>query len=399
MPVASPRRCGARLLDRFTCVGTLWSVTARWLRSITPRRTVALVVVAVGLALTACTGGFSAPRVSGTLQPDSGKHDSGNLTAAGATLPAIIYQAWFYDYNRHVSSNVKVNYQSIGSGAGIQQLIEGSVDFAASDAPMTDKEMARGPNIQHLPAVASAVVLTYNLSLGQPLRLDGAAVAKIFLGEITRWNDPALAALNPGVELPDQAIHVVHRTESSGTTYVFTDWLSKVSPAWARQIGRTKDPSFPVGIGGTGSEGVTRVVKQTPGAIGYVELNYATTNHLPVALLKNPAGNFVAPSLETVQAATEGVTLPPDYRGSITNADGPDAYPVATFTFLLINKHYGSCTKARVILHVLWWAYHSEEARAEAHNLSYVTLPQKLQARVDATLHSITCDDGEKVLG
>lgn len=346
----------------------------------------------------ACTGGFSAPPIKGPLQPDSGKHDSGNLTAAGATLPAIIYQAWFYDYNHHVSSGVKVNYQSIGSGAGIQQLSEGSVDFAASDAPMTDAEIARDPGVQHLPSVASAVVLTYNLDLAKPLRLDGATTAKIFLGEVTRWDDAAIAALNPGVALPAGAIHVVHRTESSGTTYVFTDWLSKVSPTWAQKVGRTKDPAFPVGIGGTGSEGVTRVVKQTPGAIGYVELNYATTNHLPAALIQNPSGEFVAPSLETVEAATQGSTLPADYRGSITNAGGESAYPISTYTFLLINKHYESCTKARVILHVLWWAYHSDEARAEAHDLSYVTLPPQLQSRVDATLHGITCDGGKLVL-
>lgn len=363
-------------------------------------RWLVLIILALAVLATACTVGFSSPPMKGPLQPDSGKHDSGNLTAAGATLPAIVYQAWFYDYHRDVSSGVKVNYQSIGSGAGIQQLTEGSVDFAASDAPMTDAEMARGPGIQHLPAVASAVVLTYNLSLKQPLRLDGPTTAKIFLGQITRWNDPAIAALNPGDALPDQVIHVVHRTESSGTTYVFTDWLSKVSPVWAQKVGRSKDPNFPVGIGGTGSEGVTRVVSQTPGALGYVELNYATTNHLPAALVDNPSGAFVAPSLQSVEAAAAGAQLPPDYRGSITNAPGASAYPISTFTFLLINRHYDSCAKARVILHVLWWAYHSDEARSEAHNLSYVTLPANLQMRVDATLRSVTCgNNGQKALG
>ncbi len=374
-------------------------MTRRRARYSPPRWFVAPIILALAVAISACTGGFSSPATDGSLQPDSGKHDSGNLTAAGATLPAIIYQAWFYDYHRDVSSGVKVNYQSIGSGAGIQQLIEGSVDFAASDAPMTDAEMARGPGIQHLPAVASAVVLTYNLSLKHPLRLDGATTAKIFLGEITRWDDPAIAALNPGEALPAAAIHVVHRTESSGTTYVFTDWLSKVSPTWMQRVGRTKDPSFPVGIGGTGSEGVTRVVSQTPGAIGYVELNYAATNHLPAALVANPSGEFVAPSLQTVEAAAATAQLPADYRGSITNAPGQDAYPISTFTFLLINTHYQSCSKARVILHVLWWAYHSDEARAEAHDLSYVTLPANLQSRVDATLRAVTCGNGQKALG
>lgn len=351
------------------------------------------------MLLAACGGGFSSPPQTGPLQPESGKEDSGNLTGAGATLPAIIYQAWFYDYQRDVASGVKVNYQSVGSGAGIQQLIEGSVDFAATDAPMTESELARGPDIQHLPAVASAVVLTYRLDLEKPLRLDGDTTAKIFLGEITRWDDPAIAALNPGVTMPDEAIHVVHRTESSGTTYVFTDWLSKVSAAWEQRVGRAKGASFPVGIGGTGSEGVTRVVEQTPGAIGYVEFNYATTNHLPIADIANPSGQFVTPSLESVEAATAASSLPGDYRGSITDADGPGAYPISTYTFLLINQHYESCTKARVLLHVLWWAYHSDEAEAEAHSLSYVTLPPKLQSRVDETLRGITCGEGERVLG
>jgi phosphate transport system substrate-binding protein len=373
-------------------------VTSRRDRLCLPQRLLALTIITLGVMLAACTGGFSSPPLNGPLQPDSGSHDSGNLTAAGATLPAIIYQAWFYDYHRDVSSGVKVNYQSIGSGAGIQQLIEGSVDFAASDAPMTNAEMAQAPDVQHLPAVASAVVVTYNLDMEKPLRLDGPTTAKIFLGEVTRWNDPVIAALNPGTTLPDEAIHVVHRTESSGTTFVFTDWLSKVSPAWNQRIGRTKEPSFPVGIGGTGSEGITRVVKQTPGAIGYVEFNYAATNRLPAALIANHAGEFVAPSLGSVEAAAASSQLPADYRGSITNAAGSGVYPISTFTFLLINRHYDSCDKARVLLHVLWWAYHSDEARSEARSLSYVTLPANLQQRVDATLHAITCDGGEKVL-
>lgn len=350
------------------------------------------------LVLAACGRSFSSPPFEGALQPDSGKHDSGNLTGAGATLPAIIYQAWFYDYHRDVSSGVKVNYQSIGSGAGIQQLIEGSLDFAATDAPMTADEVERAPGIQHLPSVASAVVLTYRLDIGQPLRLDGPTTARIFLGEITRWDDPAIVALNPGVTMPAQDIHVVHRTESSGTTYVLTDWLSRASTVWAQQIGRTKESSFPVGIGGTGSEGVTRVVEQTPGAIGYVEFNYAAANHLPVAALQNPAGKFVLPSLAGVEAATTASTLPDDYRGSIVDARSDDTYPVSTYTYLLIDQHFEDCTKARVLLHVLWWVYHSDEAAAEARDLSYVTLPPLLQERVDATLQSITCGDGELAL-
>lgn len=364
-----------------------------------PRRVFVLALALLIAAIAAACGeGFSAPPITGPLQPDSGKHDSGNLTGAGATLPAIIYQAWFYDYHRDVSSGVKVNYQSIGSGAGIQQLIEGSVDFAASDAPMTDAELAMDPNVQHLPAVASAVVISYNLDLKKPLRLDGATTAKIFLGEITKWDDPAIAALNPGTVLPAEDIHVVHRTESSGTTYVFTDWLSKTSKTWEQRIGRSKAPNFPVGIGGTGSEGVTRVVKQTPGAIGYVEQNYAVANHLALADIANASGEFVPPSLESVSRAASVAKLPPDYRGSITNVDAKGAYPISTFTFLLINKHYESCEKARVLLHVLWWAYHSQEGESEAHDLAYVSLPPSLQSRVDATLHDVTCGNGEKVL-
>ncbi|MEK6687597.1 MAG: phosphate ABC transporter substrate-binding protein PstS, partial [Gemmatimonadota bacterium] len=260
------------------------------------------------------------------------------LTGAGATFPYPIYSQWFQQYAG--TSGVEINYQSIGSGGGIRQFTEGTVDFGATDGPMKDDQIAAvNGNVVHLPTVLGAVVLTYNLpSLGETrLRLDGAAVADIFLGRITRWDDARLAALNPGLALPTRDLIVAHRSDGSGTSFVFTDYLSKVSEEWGTRVGAGTAVEWPIGLGGKGNEGVTQQVKQLEGSVGYVELVYATSNGLMVAQLRNANGEFVEPGLAAVTAAAAGATLTPgtDFRVSITNAPGAGAWPIASYTWLL----------------------------------------------------------------
>src|SRR4051812_32875607 len=262
-----------------------------------------------------------------------------SLTGAGATFPNPIYTKWFDAYNK--KTGVKINYQSIGSGGGIRQFTEGTVDFGASDGPMNESQIAAvNGNVVHIPTVLGAVAVTYNLpSLGTTqLKFDGNLLVDIFMGRVTNWNDPKIAALNPGVKLPDLDLIVVHRSDGSGTTYVFTDYLNKFSREWKDKVGFATSVNWPVGLGGKGNEGVTQQIKQTEGALGYVELIYAISNKPPYALIKNAAGQYVAPSLESVTAAAAGAKLAKDtdFRVSITNAPGEQAYPIASFTWLLV---------------------------------------------------------------
>ena len=352
----------------------------------------------LAIAGTACTRDASAPALVGPLTTTSGKDDRASLNGAGATFPAILYQAWFYDYNHQVAKHVRINYQAIGSGGGIQQFIEGSVDFGATDAPMSSKDIAKKPSTQHLPTVLGAVVLAYNIpGVSEPLRLDGAVVGGIYLGTITRWDDPAIAELNPGVALPAQALSVVQRSDGSGTSFVFTDWLTKVNPAWAAKVGASKSPNWPAGIGGRGNEGVSQLIRQTPYAIGYADYSYARQLGLQMALIRNKTGAFVAPTLDAVSAAAAGAVIPEDYRASITNAEGAGAYPVSSFTFLLLDRESTSCARTTVLLRMLWWAYHDEAAVAETRALDYAPLPAELLPRVEATMRSFTCK-GEPLL-
>jgi phosphate transport system substrate-binding protein len=299
------------------------------------------------------------------------------LTGAGATFPNPIYTKWFDAYSKQ--SGVQINYQSIGSGGGIRQFTEGTVDFGASDAPMTDAQVAaiRG-NVLHVPTVLGAVVATYNLpSAGkQALRFDGATLADIFLGRISRWRDRRITSLNPGVNLPDQDIIVVHRSDGSGTTFIFTDYLSNISPQWKGKVGKATSVQWPIGLGGKGNEGVTQQVKQTEGSIGYVELIYAISNGLPYAWLKNADGVFVEPSLKSVSAAAAGAQLGPDtdFRVSITNAPGQDSYPASSFTWLLLRKEGGDSTKARLLREFIQWMLRPEAQRMAA-DLHYAPLP------------------------
>jgi len=293
---------------------------------------------------------------------------------------------------------VKTNYQAVGSGGGIQQFAEQTVDFGATDLAMKDADVARIPGAQHLPMALGAVVITYRLEgLTAPLKLDGDTIAKIWLGKITTWNDAAITALNPGVTLPATSIAVVSRSDSSGTTGVFTDYLSAVSPEWKSSIGVQKAVKWPVGQGGTGNAGVTNAVKQTANSIGYVELNYAVGNKLKYADLKNKAGKFVTPTIESVSTVAAAVTLPADYRISIVNADGDGAYPIASFTYLLVRKDAASCAKAKPLVNMLWWAYHDPSAAKTATDLNYAPLPAKALAPIEATLRSLTCE-GKPIL-
>lgn len=353
----------------------------------------------------ACGGSKSAEQpsagsgaASGGIAANIGKDDKGDITGAGATFPAPLYQAWFADYHQLVATGLRINYQSIGSGGGIQQFTEKTVDFGATDAPMSDAELAKAADAVHIPMVMGAVVATYNLSgVTAPLQLDGPTLAKIYLGEIKKWSDGAIAGLNPGVKLPDADIQVVYRSDGSGTSFVWTDYLSNVSADWKSKVGTNKNPNWPAGQGGKGNEGVTNAVKQTPNAIGYVELNYAVANKLPFASIKNKAGKFVAPSIDSTGLAATGVTLPADYRVSIVNADGDGTYPVASFTYILVHKDAPSCAKAAPVVHFLWWAFHDKSAAQTAASLNYAPMPAKALAPIEATLKSLSCE-GKAIL-
>src|SRR5438270_3098371 len=316
------------------------------------------------------------------------------ITGAGATFPYPLYSKCFSDYNK-LHPEVQINYQSIGSGGGIKQITEKTVDFGASDAPMSDEEMARAPGIQHIPTVLGAVVVVYNVPGLDGLELTPETLSGIFLGKITRWSDPAIAKDNNGRKLPDSSIAVAHRSDGSGTTAVFTDYLSKVSPEWKSGPGAGKSVRWPAGLGGKGNEGVTGLVKQNEGGIGYVELAYASQNKLPVAELKNREGAWVKPTLEAVSAAAAKAEMPDDYRISITDQPGKDAWPISTFTYLLVYKDMPDAAKGEALLRFLWWAEHDGQKLAPA--LEYAPLPGPVVTKVENTLRNLTVQ-GKAVL-
>ena len=302
------------------------------------------------------------------------------INGAGATFPYPIYSKWFDEYTK-VDPSVRFNYQSIGSGGGQKQILAQTVDFGASDGPMSDENLAKAPGkLLHIPTVAGAVVMVSNLPGNPNLKLDGDTIAGIYLGQIKKWNDPKLTALNPGVKLPDQDIVVVHRSDGSGTTFIFTDYLSKVSPEWKQKAGNNTSVNWPVGIGGKGNEGVSGQVKQTPGAIGYVELIYATQNKMSYAELKNSTGEFVKPTIESVTAALATANIPDDFRFSMTNAPGKDAYPICGATWLLVYEQQKDAAKGKKLVEFLKWAATKGEGMAK--NLDYAPLPESVQARV-----------------
>jgi len=302
------------------------------------------------------------------------------INGAGATFPYPIYSKWFDAYAK-VDPSVRFNYQSIGSGGGQKQILAQTVDFGASDGPMSDDNLAKAPGkILHIPTVAGAVVVTYNLPGNPALKLDGDTIAGIYLGQIKKWNDPKLTALNAGVKLPDQDIVVVHRSDGSGTTFIFTDYLSKVSAEWKSKAGNNTSVNWPTGIGGKGNEGVSGQVKQTPGALGYVELIYAIQNKMPYADVKNSAGEFVKPTIESVTAALATADIPDDFRFSMTNAPGKDAYPICGATWLLVYQQPKDSAKGKKLVEFLKWALTDGEGMAKT--LDYAPLPESVQQRV-----------------
>jgi phosphate transport system substrate-binding protein len=324
------------------------------------------VIVQWSLALTAIgiLAGCAAPRNS--------------LTAAGATFPYPVYSQWFDIY--HEKTSVTINYQPMGSGAGVQQVRSRTMDFGASDTPVDDEQLKSMPKkLLQIPAVAGAVVIAYNLpNLNAPLNLDGSTLADIYLGKITKWNDAKIASLNPGVALPDIGIVVGHRSDGSGTSYIFTSYLSAVSPEWNKKVGTGKSVSWPVGIGGKGNSGVAGVIKQSPGALGYVELAYAQQNKFQYAALRNKAGKFVLPSVEATTAAAAGATrmLQKDIRASIVNVSGEKSYPIASFTYLLVYEDIGNTQKANEIKAFLKWAITHGQTMAKP--LYYAPLPDSV---------------------
>ena len=338
------------------------------------RHTLRITLALVGLAV--ATGGPVAAQ---------------GLTGAGATFPNPIYTKWFDAY--HKKTGIQINYQSIGSGGGIRQFTEGTVDFGASDGPMNESQIAAvSGNVLHVPTVLGAVVVTYNLpSIGDTkLKLDGNALVDIFMGRIVKWNDPKLAKLNPGVKLPDLDLVVVHRSDGSGTSYIFTDFLNKFSREWRDKVGYATSVNWPVGLGCKGNEGVTQQVKQTAGAIGYVELIYALSNGLGFAQIQNSAGKFIEPSLASVTSAAASAKLKPDtdFRVSITNPPGDDAYPIASFTWLLIQKDGKDAAKAKLIKDFLTWMI-TPEAQQMAEGLKYAPLPADVVKLVQARLGTL----------
>jgi phosphate transport system substrate-binding protein len=320
----------------------------------------------------------------------SASAQSVDLTGAGATFPYPIYSKWFSDYAK--STGVKINYQSIGSGGGIRQLSEQTVDFGASDSPMSDQEIAnaKGGPVLHFPTVMGAVVITYNVpGVARPLNLSGDLVADIFSGKITRWNDARIVAQNRGVTLPNSDILVVHRSDGSGTTYIFSDYLSAVSPSWSRTLGKGKEIKWPVGLGAKGNEGVAGQVKQIPGSIGYVELAYARQNALAFANLKNAAGRYVTPSIASVTAAAAGAKLPKntDYRVSIVNAAGKQSYPISSMTWILVYQNQPDAVKRAKLVNFLRWAY--KDGEKAAASLDYAPLPPRIVAQLQSRLKTV----------
>lgn len=339
-----------------------------------------LATLAVGALVTACSHKAGSGQTSETLL----------INGAGSTLGYPIYSKWFDEYHK-LHPHVQINYQSVGSGAGIRQLLAGTVDFGASDAPMSDEQLAQAKfRVLHFPSVLGAAVPTYNIpGVSQELKFSPKALAGIFLGEITKWNDPAIAQANHGVKLPGNSIVVVHRSDGSGTTFIWTDYLSKVSQEWKNRVGVGTSVNWPAGLGGKGSEGVTGLVQQTPYSIGYVELIYAIQNHIAHGSVENASGIFIKASLESVTAAAAATadTMPADFRVSITNPPGEKAYPIASFTWVLIPAQIQDAAKRAAMKDFLHWMLSAGQEDAEP--LAYARLPQAIVVKEEAAISLI----------
>jgi phosphate transport system substrate-binding protein len=309
------------------------------------------------------------------------------INGAGATFPQVIYTKWFDEYSK-IDPSVRFNYQGIGSGGGQKQILAETVDFGASDGPMSDENLAKAPRtLWHLPTVAGAVVISYNLDGSPQVKLDGPTLAGIYLGTITKWNDPAIASQNTDLKLPNEDIVVVHRSDGSGTSFIFTDYLSHVSPDWKSKVGKGTSVSWPVGLGGKGNAGVAGQIKQTPGAIGYVELAYAHQNNLPYAEMKNSTGIYMSPTLDSVTAALASATIPEDFRFSMVDSPGTTAYPIAGTTWLLVYAEQKDHAKGEKLVQFLKWAYTDGEKLAPG--LDYSPLSDNVIKRALDRVNSI----------
>jgi phosphate transport system substrate-binding protein len=336
-------------------------------------RRIALLLAGLALALPVATNAYGQTTLNG----------------AGATFPYPMYSRWFSEYNK-LHPDVQINYQSIGSGGGIRQVLNGTVDFGASDGPMSDEQLKEAKvKILHIPTVLGAVVPAYNVpGISGDIKFTPDALAGIFLGKIQKWNDPAIAQANPGVKFPDKSIVVVHRSDGSGTTFIFTDYLSKVSKEWEATVGKGTSPKWPVGLGGKGNEGVAGQIRQLEGSIGYIELIYAVENKITYGAVKNAAGNFVKASLDGVTEAAASVkNMPADFRVSITDAPGKMAYPISSFTWLLIPEQAQDPKKGKIIADFLVWMLN--DGQKMTSQLSYAPLPASVVEKVKAAIKQI----------
>jgi phosphate transport system substrate-binding protein len=356
------------------------------------RRALLLPVLALSMSLASCqTNTPTSPNSTGTTGSSSPAASTGgssaSLSGAGASFPAPIYQTWFSEYNKK-NPNVKVSYQSVGSGAGVEQFTKGTVDFGASDVAMKDEEIAKvTKGVVLLPVTAGSIVIGYNLPEVKGLKLSRDVYTDIFLGKITNWNDPKIAAINPGVKLPDKSITPIHRSDGSGTTAVFTKHLSAISPAWKSGPGDGKTVSWPGGVGAKGNEGVTAQLLQTEGSIGYVEYGYATQQNISTAVLENKAGKYIEPNSASASKTLAAVKLPENLRASITDPEGADSYPIVTYTWILAYKQYEDPEKAKVLKEVLNWTV--TEGQQYSEKLGYVPLPPEVVTKVQTAIATI----------
>ena len=358
-------------------------------------------LAALFLTLAACKGNqpTEAPAASGAAASAAPKKDEAiSLNGAGATFPFPLYSKWISEYNKQ-NPNVKINYQSIGSGGGIRQIVAGTVDFGATDAPMKEEEAKQAPGkLFHIPATIGAVVVAYNVpELKSTLKLAPEVLVDIYAGKIKKWNDPKIKADNPDAKLPANEISVIYRTDGSGTSAVFTDYLSKISPEWKEKVGAGKSVNWPIGLGQKGNEGVTGQVKATPYTIGYIERAYASQNKLPMVELKNKAGKFVAPTIEAMSAAADAVEMPEQLFVSLSNAEGDAAYPITSYSYLLVYENAKDPVKGEALAKYVWWGLH--DGQAFSKDLDYAPIPAKVLIKVEARLKELRSGDKKLLSG
>lgn len=348
-----------------------------------------IILILAGVLVTGCVTEQPSGQKTATEQSTKAT-GTVTLNGAGATFPYPLLSKWSSEYNK-INPKAQINYQSVGSGAGIKQITARTVDFGASDAPLSDQEYANVPGLLQIPESIGAVVVAYNLpGIQKGVKLSGDVVADIFLGKITKWNDPGMVSLNPGIQFPEKDIIVAHRSDGSGTTFVFTDYLSAVSPDWKSKAGKGKSVNWPVGLGGKGNEGVSGLLTQNPYTIGYIELAYAKLQNIPYAHIKNKAGNFIEPTLETIAnaAAVAVLSLPAGDASwtevSIVDAEGNNSYPISSFTYLLVYKDQADQTKGKILAEFLWWAVHDDQKYSS--ELLYVPLPTEVISLNEITI-------------